>query len=210
MTERGSNRHSPRLDDALAGETESLTRGSPVESRAQDGRRMEAAGDGEPTPDARVSGERLARPPGALEVDEVEARSLLAASLRPGAFPADRDTLARVAADEHADPEVIQLIATLPQGRRFRNVQEVWAAAGGTVERRETDHAEHFVPSSAAAEPVASAAVAPEARTRPEFRSAGGSSGTLVVRVVRVGVSVVRLGVAVPVAVVRRVRRVLA
>ena len=46
--ERQSNLHNPRLDDELAHEVESLTRGAPIEARVDESRLMEDAGDGEP------------------------------------------------------------------------------------------------------------------------------------------------------------------
>src|SRR5439155_22248758 len=94
--ERVSAKHSPRLDDELARETESMTRGAPVESRAEEWRMAEPPGDGEPLADARVAGDTRALA-GALSIDEVEARADLAAALRPAAFPADAPTLPRVA-----------------------------------------------------------------------------------------------------------------
>src|ERR1700704_5399854 len=78
VPERGSTQHSARVDEELHKETESLLRGSPVEARAEDWRRMEPPADGEPLPDSRVT------------IDDVELRSLLATSLRPSAFPGDR------------------------------------------------------------------------------------------------------------------------
>ena len=43
--ERESGKHRPRLDDELAGEAESLLRGSPVESPVEKGREKEGPGD---------------------------------------------------------------------------------------------------------------------------------------------------------------------
>ena len=53
--ERSSNIHGPRLDDALAHEVESLTRGAPVEARVEESRVMEDAGEGEPVPEAVIA-----------------------------------------------------------------------------------------------------------------------------------------------------------
>jgi hypothetical protein len=49
--ERGSDKHSPRLDDEMELETSSLTRGSPVESRSDESRMKEPPGDEEPAPE---------------------------------------------------------------------------------------------------------------------------------------------------------------
>src|SRR5256886_3538131 len=60
------NRHSPRVDEELRRETESMVRGAPVDARAEEWRMMEPGGDGEPQPDPYHS------------VDDAELRSLLA------------------------------------------------------------------------------------------------------------------------------------
>lgn len=125
MVERGSTHHSPRVDDALEHETESLVRGAPVEARAQEWRQQEPAAEGEPAPDAHVS------------VDDIELRSLLAISLRPSAFPGNRERLLAVAEEEHAEERVIGWLETLPDDVEFGNVEQVWEALGGEYERRD-------------------------------------------------------------------------
>ena len=52
--ERGSDKHSPMLDEALKHDTASLTGGSPTESRSEEFREQEGPADGEPTPDLRA------------------------------------------------------------------------------------------------------------------------------------------------------------
>src|SRR5690242_2115434 len=132
--ERQSTQHSQRLDEELADEVEPLLR-SGAEARVHESRFHEPPADDEPLPDARIGGEDTPMP-GALDLDDIEARSLLAASLRPSAFPADRDELLVVADEEHAPPDVVEALSTLPAGRRFVNVQQVWEALGGERERR--------------------------------------------------------------------------
>jgi hypothetical protein len=159
MVERGSTQHSGRVDDVLAEEVEPLVR-SGSEPRARDDRAHEPAADDEPLPDVRIAGEDVPMP-GLLDLDEIEARSRLAASLRPSAFPADREVLRAVAAEEYASPEVMEALDALPPGRRFVNVQQVWEALGGDRERRggaqgatETAAIEPEPPSAARAEPI--------------------------------------------------------
>ncbi|MDQ1521756.1 MAG: hypothetical protein QOI55_2829 [Actinomycetota bacterium] len=135
MAERGSTHHSGRVDDVLADEVEPLVR-SGHESRAEDDRLHEPPADDEPLPDARIASPN--RPgDGVLDLDEIEARSSLAASLRPSAFPADRDALLTVAEQQHAPPDVLEELASLPAGIRFVNVQQVWEFLGGDRERRD-------------------------------------------------------------------------
>jgi hypothetical protein len=53
--ERGSVKHSPRLDDELDHETRSITQGSPIEARAREERMKEPPGDDEPTPEEIIN-----------------------------------------------------------------------------------------------------------------------------------------------------------
>lgn len=55
--ERGSAKHSPRLDEEMEKETSSITRGSPIEARGQEFRMKEPAGDDEPTPEEIIDTE---------------------------------------------------------------------------------------------------------------------------------------------------------
>jgi hypothetical protein len=125
VPERGSTQHSARVDEELHKETESLLRGSPVEARAEDWRRMEPPADGEPFPDAHVT------------VDDVELRSLLAISLRPSAFPGDRARLLAVAEEEHAEDRILEWLGSLPARQTFPNVEAVWESLGGAKEQRD-------------------------------------------------------------------------
>jgi hypothetical protein len=134
--ERGSTQHSGRMDDALAEEVEPLVR-SGHETRATEDREHEPPADDEPLPDVRIAGEDVPMP-GLLDLDEIEARSTLATSLRPSVFPADREHLLEVANEQYAPPDVLEALETLPPRRRFVNVQQVWEALGGDRERRDT------------------------------------------------------------------------
>lgn len=105
--ERMTDKHGPRMDDALEREVESLTEGAPVEARSAEGRRQEDMPD-------------LAR-------DPLDVRADLAASVAAATWPADRDTLVRTAQAEHAPEDVVALLDDLPHGdRRYENVQAVW------------------------------------------------------------------------------------
>ncbi len=134
--ERSSDKHAPRVDEELKHETESLTRGSPVESRAEESREQEGPGDGEPAPDALLTGEAA---PSAnrdtLGHDEIEARAELARHLQPRVFPADRDTLVASARQSGADETLVARLGQLPEGT-FAHLEAVWEALGGRVEYR--------------------------------------------------------------------------
>lgn len=134
MTMERNAKHGFRVDDAMASETDSLTRGAPIESRVEEWREAEPAGDDQPVPDMILNGDARETP--GLGHDEIELRSELAKRLRMSVFPANRQTLEEVAAEEQAPGHIIDLLRRLPDGRTYENTQDVWAALGGSVEGR--------------------------------------------------------------------------
>jgi hypothetical protein len=137
MIDRGSDKSGPRIDEERARDTESMERGAPVPSRAEEFREVEGAGDDEPAPDARLSGDRGMVPEDQLGPDELEARSELARHLDPSVFPADREGLLQTAVENNAPASVMDRLADLPEDVTFENVQMVWESLGGSVEERE-------------------------------------------------------------------------
>ncbi len=135
--ERGSDKHSPRIDENLERDTRSLTQGSSGEARADEGRLQEGAADDEPTTDALLSGDlHPEQSNDALhDHDEAEARSKLASFLRPSIWPADREALLQCAQEENAPPDVLAQLRRLPEGT-FTHTEAVWEALGGRVEFR--------------------------------------------------------------------------
>jgi hypothetical protein len=132
--ERGSDKHSPRVDEQLDHDTRSLTQGAPVESRVEEHREQEGPGEDQPTPDARLTGGRATAT--SLDLDDAETRADIARFLTPSAFPADREALLADAESNQAPAGVVERLTALPAGRDFENVQDIWSALGGTVEHR--------------------------------------------------------------------------
>ena len=132
--ERGSDKHSPRVDEQLDHDTRSLTQGAPVESRVEEHREQEGPGEDQPTPDARLTGGRATA--GSLDLDDAETRADIARFLTPSVFPAEREALLTDAEANHAPEEVLERLRALPAGRAYENVQDVWSTLGGTVEHR--------------------------------------------------------------------------
>ena len=132
--ERGSDKHSPRVDEQLEHDTRSLTQGAPVESRVEEHREQEGPGEDQPTPDARLTGGRATA--ASLDLDDAETRADIARFLNPSSFPADREALLADAEANHAPAGVTERLEALPAGRSFENVQDIWSALGGTVEHR--------------------------------------------------------------------------
>ena len=132
--ERGSDKHSPRVDEQLDHDTRSLRQGAPVESRVEEHREQEGPGEDQPTPDSRLTGGRATA--ASLDLDDAEARADIARFLTPSAFPADREALLADAESNQAPAAVVERLEALPAGRDFGSVQDIWRALGGTVEHR--------------------------------------------------------------------------
>jgi Protein of unknown function (DUF2795) len=132
--DRGSDKHSPRVDEELEQETLPLQQGAPVESRVEEHREQEGPGEGQPTADSRLAGGRATA--ASLDLDDAETRADIARFLTPSAFPADREALLADAEANQAPAEVLERLRALPGGRAYENVQDVWGALGGTVEHR--------------------------------------------------------------------------
>lgn len=128
--ERGSDRHSARMDDALKGETEGLVRAG-RDTHAQEWKTPEPSGEDQPdldrAPDSTLTG---GVPTGMTEAD-VEGRSELAAHLDRSVFPALGTVLVDNARENNAPDAVVEQLRRLPAGREFQNVGEVWTELGG-------------------------------------------------------------------------------
>jgi hypothetical protein len=116
--ERGSDKHSPRVDEELEHETRS--------------REQEGPGDDQPTASARLTGGGS----GSLDLDDAEARSDIARFIDPSTFPTDREGLIENAEANNAPAAVLERLQAVPGGRTYQGLPDVWAALGGTVEHR--------------------------------------------------------------------------
>lgn len=118
--DRGSDKHSARLDEAMAGETEGLIR-SGHDTHAEEWASAEPSGEDQPDAD---------RDPA-----EVTGRAELASYLGRAVYPANREQLVARAAEHSAPAGVLDQLRALPAGGSFENVSAVWAALGGQVEQ---------------------------------------------------------------------------
>ena len=131
--ERASDKHAPRVDDAMAADTRSMLQGAPIESRDRD-ERLQEGGEG-PESVAGLQDRNTETGPG-LDLDDRDGRSELARHLRPSAFPGDREALLTVAHEENAPGPVLDALRILPGNEEFPNVEAVWQALGGGRESR--------------------------------------------------------------------------
>jgi hypothetical protein len=116
--ERESSKHSPRVDDQLEHEVESMVRGN----SAEESRSREDLVHEESTED---------------DVRTVlDMRAELARHITSAQWPAGRDDLVQTARVDRAPQIILDSLRKLPAEDQFENVQEVWAALGGPVEPR--------------------------------------------------------------------------
>ncbi len=135
--ERGSDKHSPMLDEALKHDAASLMQGN-REARSDEFREQEGPAEGEPTPDARIRGGGQI-PGNGLSPDDIEGRSELARYLEHRQFPAHPEELAASAQERHAPDAVIEQLRHVPD-RLYENVAQVWEALGGRNEKPRDHH----------------------------------------------------------------------
>ena len=130
--ERGSDKHSARMDDALEAEVSGLMRAG-HDNRA-DWNSPEPSGEDQPDVDLVPNGTLAGGVPDGMNEDDVERRSELASYLGR-VWPATSEQILFVAVENDA-PEAIQsTLRHLPPGQSFANLQELWATiSGGHVE----------------------------------------------------------------------------
>ncbi len=136
MAQRGSDKHSARVDDQLEHDVRSMLQGSPVESRASEAREQEGPGEGDATPDVRLTGDwRSINEEESLRPDEIEERADLARHIEGSIYPADRDALVASARRMNAPQKIIDRLSRLPDGV-YSHTEAVWEALGGRREPR--------------------------------------------------------------------------
>ena len=115
--ERGSDKHSPRLDDKMSDEVRGEIEGRPG-GRAEEWDMAEPSGEDQPEVNEL------------LDDDNAEQFSRFGRYIGLSALPGDRAALRRSARDLQAPDDVLADIERLPAGHEFRNVGEIWAALG--------------------------------------------------------------------------------
>jgi hypothetical protein len=136
--DRGSSKHSSRLDEEMDEEVLGITEGAGAGSRVEEWRETEPSGDDEPdaslVPDLDA-GEEGGSPSGMSPQDR-ERRSQLGRYLRRSVFPAAASALAAEARANNAPDSIVDELSGLPASTSYANVADVWAALVGTPESR--------------------------------------------------------------------------
>lgn len=130
--QRGSDKHSARMDDALEAEVGGLIR-SGHDNRA-DWNSPEPSGEDQPDVDLVPNGTLAGGVPEGMTEDDVERRSELAGYLGR-VWPATSEQVLAVAVENEAPDSILSSLRHLPPGRSFENLQDLWGSlSGGHVE----------------------------------------------------------------------------
>ncbi len=133
--ERGSDKHSPRLDEQLKHETGGMMAAG-RDTHAEEWKSAEPSGEDQPDVDRVPDGGLVGGTPAGMDADDVEGRSELARHLHRSIFPAVREVLIDDVMKNDAPAAIVSMVKRLPSGREFINVADVWQALGGHVETR--------------------------------------------------------------------------
>lgn len=131
--ERGSDLHSPRLDDQQKHEVEGLLR-SGHSTHAEEWKDPEPSGEDQPQADLAPDSTLVGGVPEGMTADDVEGRAELATYLGHSGWPMVREQIIEKLVDGNAPTAVTDRVRGLPSGRTFENVNAVWEALGGHVE----------------------------------------------------------------------------
>ena len=112
--ERGSNKHSPRVDDQMAQEIRGTVQGT-AGARAEEWKMAEPSGEDQP----RTS---------LVPEDDANSLSRFGRYIGLSALPGDREALEKSAGDLEAPDDVMEALHRLPAHTTYRTVSEVWDA----------------------------------------------------------------------------------
>ncbi|HEX6755913.1 MAG TPA: DUF2795 domain-containing protein [Mycobacteriales bacterium] len=128
--DRGSSKHSPRMDERLEHEVQGMMKGEGP-THAEEWKEPEPAGEDQADPgQLGEPPDRQPAPPPGMTREEVELRSLVGEHLHRTVFPADVSGLLDALAQTQAPDRLVQLVRQLPTGTMFASLAEVIAGLG--------------------------------------------------------------------------------
>lgn len=131
--ERGSDKHSARVDDALEGEVHGMMQAN-RETRGEQWNTGEPSGEDQPDVDMAPDGTLAGGVPDGMTERDVEERAELSSYLGKEVWPAGAAVLVDKAREMGAPEHVLDRLGRLPQSAVFDNVQSVWQALQGGTE----------------------------------------------------------------------------
>jgi hypothetical protein len=127
--DRGSSKHSPRVDDQMSQEVRGTVQGV-AGARAEEWKMAEPSGEDQPQASLMPEEEYGPGEPNGVGSPQGEAFSRFGTYFGRSAFPGDREALERSARELLAPDDVLDALGTLPRGTTYQNVAEVWHALG--------------------------------------------------------------------------------
>jgi Protein of unknown function (DUF2795) len=125
--DRGSNKHSPRVDDQMAGEIRGTVQGT-AGGRAEEWKMAEPPGEDQPQ--STIAPDGSGRADNGVGDPTGEEFSRFGTYIGLSALPGDRAAIERSARDQRAPDDILDLLARLPGDTTYQNVAEVWRALG--------------------------------------------------------------------------------
>ena len=131
--ERGSDKHSARMDDALEAEVRGMMT-SGHDTHAEEWKSPEPSGEDQPAVDLSADGTLHGGVPEGMTAEDVEGRAELASFLGKEIWPAEGVQVKALLVETRAPDRVVDLCRDLPDGRVYDNVAEVWVDLTGHKE----------------------------------------------------------------------------
>src|SRR3954470_2677959 len=126
--ERGSSKHSARVDEQMSQEVQGTVQGI-AGARAEEWKQAEPSGEDQPDVSAIGEGGLGRDIPNGVGSPQGEAFSRFGSFIGLSALPGDRAALLKSAHDLEAPDDVVARISTLPEGTIFQNVAQAWEAS---------------------------------------------------------------------------------
>ena len=127
--ERGSSKHSPRVDEQMSQEVRGTVQGT-AGSRAEEWKMAEPSGEDQPQTSLVPEEENVRGEPAGVGSPDGERFSRFGSYIGLSALPGDRAALEKSARDLLAPDDVLEALGTLPADTTYRNLAEVWRALG--------------------------------------------------------------------------------
>jgi hypothetical protein len=128
--ERGSDKHGFRQDEALARETEGLTR-SGHDTHVEEWRESEPSGEDQPLVSPTPDGSDRPGTPEGMTPQDLDDRAALAALLGKEIWPAEGAVVQQRVAEGMAPDRLRDLVAGLRPDQVYENVAHVWTEVTG-------------------------------------------------------------------------------
>jgi hypothetical protein len=130
VMDRGSSKHSPRVDDQMADEVRGTVSGV-AGGRAEEWKTAEPSGEDQPEVTLAPDDGYGRGEPNGVGNAQAEELSRFGTYIGLSALPGDRAALEKSARDLDAPDDVLERLGRLPEGGTYDTVVQVWNATNG-------------------------------------------------------------------------------